>query len=55
MWEPRRLASLWVSTACYKNDFTFLPLINVAELTLDVLRNDSKETYDETQITSSYN
>jgi hypothetical protein len=23
MWEPRRLATLWASTACYRDSFTF--------------------------------
>jgi hypothetical protein len=23
MWEPRRLTTLWVSTACYRDSFTF--------------------------------
>jgi hypothetical protein len=23
MWEPRRLTTLWVSTACYRDKFTF--------------------------------
>jgi hypothetical protein len=23
MWEPRRLTTLWVSTACYRDNFTF--------------------------------
>jgi hypothetical protein len=23
MWEPRRLTTLWVSTACYSDSFTF--------------------------------
>jgi hypothetical protein len=23
MWEPRRLTTLWASTACYRNSFTF--------------------------------
>jgi hypothetical protein len=26
MWEPRRLTTLWASTACYRDKFTFLPL-----------------------------
>jgi hypothetical protein len=25
MWEPRILTTLWVSTACYRDSFTFLP------------------------------
>jgi hypothetical protein len=24
MWEPRRLTTLWASTACYRNSFSFL-------------------------------
>jgi hypothetical protein len=23
MWEPRRLTTVWVSAACYRNSFTF--------------------------------
>jgi hypothetical protein len=23
MWEPQRLTTLWASTACYKDSFTF--------------------------------
>jgi hypothetical protein len=23
IWKPRRLTSLWASTACYRNSFTF--------------------------------
>jgi hypothetical protein len=26
MWEPRRLTSLWASTACYRDSFTTLLL-----------------------------
>jgi hypothetical protein len=26
MWEPRRLTTLWASTACYRDSFTFLPI-----------------------------
>jgi hypothetical protein len=25
MWDPQRLTTLWVSTACYRDRFTFLP------------------------------
>jgi hypothetical protein len=35
MWEPRRLTSLWVSTACYRESFTFflpLPMRNISLL-----------------------
>jgi hypothetical protein len=24
MWEPRRLTTVWASTACYRDSFTFL-------------------------------
>jgi hypothetical protein len=24
MWEPRRLTTLWASTACYMDSFTFI-------------------------------
>jgi hypothetical protein len=27
MWEPRRLTILWVSTACYRDNFTFFFLL----------------------------
>jgi hypothetical protein len=26
MWEPRRLTTLWASTACYRDSFTFTTL-----------------------------
>jgi hypothetical protein len=30
MWEPRRLTTLWVSVACYRDSLTFLyPVLNV--------------------------
>jgi hypothetical protein len=25
MWDPQRLTTLWASTACYRDSFTFLP------------------------------
>jgi hypothetical protein len=28
LWEPRRLTTLWASTTCYKDSFTFLPFIS---------------------------
>jgi hypothetical protein len=28
MWEPRRLTTLWASTACYRDSFTFFKHIN---------------------------
>jgi hypothetical protein len=27
MWEPRRLTTLWTSTACYRDKFTFIIII----------------------------
>jgi hypothetical protein len=27
MWEPQHLTTLWASTACYRDSFTLLPLI----------------------------
>jgi hypothetical protein len=27
MWEPRRLKTLWVSTVCYRDSFTFYPFL----------------------------
>jgi hypothetical protein len=29
MWEPRRLTTLWDSTACYRDSFTFIFFIIV--------------------------
>jgi hypothetical protein len=29
MWEPQHLTTLWASTACYKDSFTFLILVVV--------------------------
>jgi hypothetical protein len=29
MWEPRHLTTLWASTACYRDSFTFLPILNI--------------------------
>jgi hypothetical protein len=30
MWEPRRLTSLWASTACYRDSFTFTVAVLIA-------------------------
>jgi hypothetical protein len=27
VWEPRRLTTLWTFTACYSDNFTFLPYL----------------------------
>jgi hypothetical protein len=27
MWDPRRLTTLWTSTACYRDNFTFIFLL----------------------------
>jgi hypothetical protein len=27
MWKPRRLTTLWASTACYRDSFIFLPFM----------------------------
>jgi hypothetical protein len=32
MWEPRRLTTLWASTACYRDSFTYAALINASVL-----------------------
>jgi hypothetical protein len=32
MWEPRRLTTLWVSTVCYRDSFTFLSLLHFCAL-----------------------
>jgi hypothetical protein len=32
MWKPRRATTLWASTACYKDSFTFLHVILKATL-----------------------
>jgi hypothetical protein len=35
MWEPRRLTTLWASTACYMDSFTFTSMDhNGAQLNL---------------------
>jgi hypothetical protein len=31
MWEPRRLITVWASTACYKDSFTFLFIMDELE------------------------
>jgi hypothetical protein len=30
MWEPRRLTTLWASTACYRDSFTFFTYVNIS-------------------------
>jgi hypothetical protein len=35
MWKPRRLATLWASTACYKYSFT-LPVIYIKRLLINI-------------------
>jgi hypothetical protein len=31
MWEPRRLTTLWASTACYRDNFTLPYLIRITK------------------------
>jgi hypothetical protein len=38
MWEPRRLITLWASTACYRDSFTFLPILEYPDLYLDTFK-----------------
>jgi hypothetical protein len=33
MWEPRRLTTLWASTACYRDSFTFFRTFHASTLT----------------------
>jgi hypothetical protein len=28
MWDPRRLTTLWASTACYRDSFTFMQILS---------------------------
>jgi hypothetical protein len=28
IWEPRRLTTLWASTACYRDSFTFIEILS---------------------------
>jgi hypothetical protein len=40
MWEPRRLTTLWASTACHRDSFTFTFLVVVVVDTFeDVFRS----------------
>jgi hypothetical protein len=36
MWEPRRLTTLWASTACYKESFTFFYEVNHKESSTEI-------------------
>jgi hypothetical protein len=38
IWEPRRLANSWASTACYRESFTFV-LLYVLRCELNALQN----------------
>jgi hypothetical protein len=31
MWEPQRLTTLWASTACYRDSFTYLLFILISQ------------------------
>jgi hypothetical protein len=37
VWEPRRLTTLWASTACYRDSFTFLLLLTVVKVNIRVM------------------
>jgi hypothetical protein len=47
MWEPRRLATLWASTACYRDSFTILPKYHkhYPHTSKEVTRNGSFSFY----------
>jgi hypothetical protein len=46
MWEPRRLTTLWASTVCYRDSFTF-NMCRLSNLTSEVkLKSESKENTD---------
>jgi hypothetical protein len=43
MWEPRRLTTLWASTACYKDSFTFLE--RQYQFDVQVIREGTQKTW----------
>jgi hypothetical protein len=45
MWQPRRLTTLWASTACYKNSFTFFILFPRWVCVLAVRDHKIRETF----------
>jgi hypothetical protein len=45
MWEPRRLTTLWVSTACYRISLPFLPLLLCKKLDGEKTGNSNKNYY----------
>jgi hypothetical protein len=45
MWEPRRLTTLWASTACYSDTFSFLRSWLIKALTQN-LRKDTGENHE---------
>jgi hypothetical protein len=46
MWEPRRLTTLWASTACYRDSFTFFTLQkNDVILPSNIFPTDLKKLY----------
>jgi hypothetical protein len=42
MWEPRRLTTIWASTACYRDSFTFTCLFNDAVSSSDYIVTNSR-------------
>jgi hypothetical protein len=56
MWEPRRLTTLWASTACNRDSFTFyfLPFIYFLGTCLGLEVFLSEESWDSTLNLSSY-
>jgi hypothetical protein len=45
MWEPRRLTTLWASTACYRDSLTFFTLKVLIECDFVVYVKNGFEAY----------
>jgi hypothetical protein len=45
MWEPRRLTTIWASTACYRGSFTFAFYLSVREQGLEGVVNEYRNYY----------
>jgi hypothetical protein len=37
MWEPQRLTTLWVSTACYRVSFTYIIIVVVVIIIIIII------------------
>jgi hypothetical protein len=46
MWEPRRLTTLWASTACYRDSFTFSFFIIIKGIGWEVVGLDLSGSFD---------